>query len=142
MRFIRIFLALIAAVLFGTFALVFLSFLAGDTLASGAFHFMNALADAPDPIEVMLVTFKAFGKFITLLLLGPILLTALIGELLKIRAGLWYITGTAILSGIIPWLMRAQLSEPTAGEFRVAAYLAIVGGIIGFVYWVLAGKKS
>ncbi len=137
-RIIRVVLALALSMTIGGLTLLFLAPLAGDTIIAAAFRFMEAVLTDPEPGEVIHYTATSISRLMMLLLAAPILLTGCIGLITGWRSSLWHIAGTAIITAAIPWLMRAQLQQPTPGELRVSAYLAAVGAVTGLIYWLIA----
>lgn len=137
-RMIRVVLALALSITIGGLTLLILSPLAGDTIIAAAFRFMETVLSSPEPEEIVQYTATSISRLMMLLLAAPILLTSCIGLVAGWRSSLWYISGTAIITAAIPWLMRAELQQPTPGELRVSAYLAAVGAITGLVYWLIA----
>lgn len=141
-RFIRVTVALIAAIFLGSLTLLFLSPLAGDAIMDALFRFLKAMMTAGNPMIIAAFTIVAIGKLLLLITVVPIVVIGLIGEVAGWRSGLWYVTGTAIITAAIPFLLRASFSTPTPGELRVSAYLATAGMVSGTIYWLIAGSRQ
>jgi hypothetical protein len=86
----------------------------------------------------------------------PVLLTALIGEVARFRSFIWYIAAPAALTAAIPWLARAARAAGSAAirdaatrsaatqadEARLALLLFLSGALSGFIYWAVAGRDA
>lgn len=145
--------ALMLAIPFGSFVLagavlsdplsrgwLFQTIRAGIT--SGFWSFTSTLSP-----EVMLLALSGTAKLLAMLLFLPPLLTALIGETLRIRAIAWYGGATGLITSCLPWILRGGSHLPTdkavlAGEGRIAALLFIAGAASGLVYWLIAGRGA
>ncbi len=141
-RLFRVILAFVIAIVIGTVTFIILSPIAGDTILSGFYRFMEAMDATSDPIELTVYTVSSMGKLLFLIIVAPIAITGLVGELSKWRSALWYIAGTGLLTTAVPWLMLTEFRSPTSGEMRVSAFLLAVGAVTGLVYWLIAGKSS
>src|SRR5262245_59884806 len=78
---------------------------------------------------------------------APLVTVALIGEVARVRAFAWYSGATGIGAAAAPWLIRAALRLPRAGnisyaELRFALIFFLTGVISGSVYWLLAGRSA
>lgn len=78
---------------------------------------------------------------------APLVAAALIGEVSKVRAYAWYAGATGIMAGSAPWLIRAALRLPRAGDYnavemRFAFVFFLTGVISGSIYWFLAGRSA
>jgi hypothetical protein len=83
---------------------------------------------------------------------APIFITALIGELARLQSFLWYVCAPALLTPAIPFIARnARVSgsnairdaasrsvETQADEPRLALLLFLAGALAGFIYWAVA----
>jgi hypothetical protein len=86
----------------------------------------------------------------------PVLLTALIGEVARLRSFIWYVAAPAALTAAIPWLARAvraagsaairdaatRSAATQADEARLALLLFLSGALSGFIYWAVAGRDA
>jgi len=78
---------------------------------------------------------------------APLVAVALIGEAAKVRAIAWYAGATGATAACAPWLIRAALRLPRAGDYnsvelRFALIFFITGLISGSIYWFLAGRNA
>lgn len=82
-----------------------------------------------------------------IILIVPAILLALIGETVRIRSWLYYIIGGGLAIVVIPFMMQAELTQADIKTFSQASgrYLSILltsGFVMGFVYWLIAGRKA
>lgn len=63
----------------------------------------------------------------------PPALAALIGGVLGWRTATAYGLATALVTALVPWVLRGGPGLPSAGEGRVTALLFLVGGVAGLV---------
>ena len=78
---------------------------------------------------------------------APLVAVALIGEASKVRAYAWYAGATGVMAASAPWLIRAALRLPRAGDYnavemRFAFVFFLTGVISGSIYWFLAGRSA
>ena len=101
---------------------------------------------------------EAFGVFlfstmmlVSMLLIAPLVLVVLAGEILRLRSYVWYSGMCGVLTGAVPWLLRAgQSGEMTVSstdpaqiaELRITLLLFLTGVVSGFVYWLVAGRSA
>jgi hypothetical protein len=102
-----------------------------------------------------LATRIIWGATLTIVVV-PSLLTALIGEVARLRSSIWYVGAPAVLTAAIPWLARsvraagssairdaaARSAETQADEARLALLLFLSGALSGFIYWAVAGRDA
>jgi hypothetical protein len=113
--------------------------LAGDIGQSGA-------------LEAISVLFFGLMLIGSIVLIAPLILVALVGEIIGLRTYVWYSGGCAALTGAIPWVVRGgplsggasrdAIAAVTAGELRITLLLLLTGAASGFVYWLVAGKSA
>ena len=77
----------------------------------------------------------------------PVVTVALLGEIARVRGLYWYAGGTGCAAALAPWLIRAALHLPRAGNYnfadlRFALVFFLTGLISGCVYWLLAGRHA
>jgi hypothetical protein len=79
---------------------------------------------------------------------APLVFTALIGEVARVRSFLWYSIGTGVVAAVMPWLIRGALRTErmammSQDELHFACVFFLAGTISGSVYWLLAcGEPS
>jgi hypothetical protein len=78
---------------------------------------------------------------------APLVAVALIGEVAKVHWFVWYAGGTGAVAASAPWLIRAALRLPRAGDYnsvelRFALIFFFTGAISGSIYWFLAGRSA
>jgi hypothetical protein len=83
---------------------------------------------------------------------APILITALIGEVARLNSFIFYVCAPAILMACLPWLARnartaggSSIRDAAAhslgvqvNEARLALLLFLSGALSGFIYWAVA----
>jgi hypothetical protein len=115
----------------------------------------DAMKGEPATSYLELATRIIWGATVAVVVLPPVL-TALIGEVARLRSAVWYIGAPAVLTAAIPWLARgvraagssairdaATRSAATqADEARLALLLFLTGALAGFIYWAVAGRDA
>jgi hypothetical protein len=98
----------------------------------------------PDERAVALIT--ALGTGLFALLVAPSTFVALVGEVIGVRALLWYAGGAGIVTALLPWLGRARVGRfadaALQAEGRITALLFLTGAVTGLVYWAIAGRSA
>jgi hypothetical protein len=79
--------------------------------------------------------------------IAPLAAVALIGELARTRAWLWYAGACAFLAAASPWIARAakgleRAQSVSALEGRIALLFFLAGTVTGTVYWLIAGRGA
>lgn len=72
----------------------------------------------------------------------PIVFTALIGEIARVRSLLWYAGATGLIAASMPWLIRSafrteRMAMASPEELRFAFVFFFSGLISGTIYWLL-----
>ena len=92
----------------------------------------------------------------TAIVVAPVLITALVGEVARLGSYVWYIAVPAVLTAAIPWLARGaraagsaairdaatRSAQTQADEARLALLLFLSGALSGFIYWAVAGRDA
>jgi hypothetical protein len=87
---------------------------------------------------------------------APVLLSALIGEVAKLRSIAWHAGLPAMLTAAIPWMAgglrdaggaairdaAARGAMTGADQARLVLLLIVSGAISGFIYWAVAGRDA
>ncbi|MFF8800363.1 MULTISPECIES: hypothetical protein [unclassified Methylobacterium] len=110
----------------------------------GLFAGLSDLAQGLPP-EMAAMAILVLIQALSLLLILPPTLAALIGETLGLRSPVWYGGATGGLTALLPWLARGGIppSGPAlAAEARLSAILLVTGAVSGFVYWLIAGREA
>jgi|GEM_PF-1583205 len=141
-RLFRLAFAFIAAIFTGTIAIFIVWPFAPDTMMVAIQRLFDIIAFSERPDLVISETATSIGHLLTMLLVAPVVVIGLIGEVARWKSSLWYIAGTGILTAAVPWLLRPETRVPSPGELYISALLALVGAIIGLVYWLIAGKST
>jgi hypothetical protein len=90
------------------------------------------------------------------IVVAPVLITALVGEVARLGSYVWYIAVPAVLTAAIPWLARGaraagsaairdaatRSAQTQADEARLALLLFLSGALSGFIYWAVAGRDA
>lgn len=79
--------------------------------------------------------------------IAPLAASALIGEVARARAWLWYAAASAFLAAASPWIARAakgleRAREASVLEERIAVLFFLTGTVTGTIYWLLAGRSA
>ncbi|KAB1079087.1 hypothetical protein [Methylobacterium soli] len=145
-------LALLLAVPAGALTLVLVlvldpaaqAWLAGGALA-GLDATLSDLAAGMAP-ETMLLALAGLAQALSVLLVAPPVLVALVGETLRLRALAWYAGAAGLLTAALPWLARGAVrpggAERLAAEGHLSAILFLTGATAGLVYWLVAGRSA
>ena len=144
---LRIFAVLFAFALACAAALIVLFVVGADWAARELAAHSNDLAAPPEPPEevflrgIGLIAF--FATVAPTLSLLPGLVAAIVGEVAKIRAALYYIVAGGLAMIVMPLAYIVQ--NAPAEAVPSAQYLAIyaTGGFAaGLVYWLIAGRNA
>jgi hypothetical protein len=73
----------------------------------------------------------------------PVVFSALLGEIARVRSFLWYPIATGAIAACMPWLLRGALhtgkmTMASPEELRFAFVFFFSGLVSGAVYWLLA----
>ncbi|HEX2135497.1 MAG TPA: hypothetical protein VHG30_06250 [Microvirga sp.] len=115
---------------------------AGEALWVGFWWLIDAVFAVEDPGPILDSALSGAARLLAAVLLAPLILVALVSEVIGARGALWQAGGTALLTGALPWLVRGGARPATPEEMRIAAILALTGAVAGFVYWLAAGRGA
>lgn len=115
----------------------------------------DAMRGEPATSYLALATKIIWGATLAIVVV-PVLLTGLIGEVARFRSFIWYVAAPAALTAAIPWLARAlraagsaairdaatRSAATQADEARLALLLFLSGALSGFIYWAVAGRDA
>jgi hypothetical protein len=108
----------------------------------------GALSD-PNAAQTVDGMASAFQTAILAICAVPLVVTALIGELAKVRSWVWYAIATGGLAAALPFVMRLGLATQTnpsaarqMAETRFALLFFLTGVLAGFLYWLVAGRRA
>ncbi|MFI5013816.1 MAG: hypothetical protein ACHQAY_15865 [Hyphomicrobiales bacterium] len=115
----------------------------------------DAMQGDPPGSFLVLATKIIWGATLAVVV-APVLLTALVGEVARLRSFIWYVGASAVLTAAIPWLARGaraagsaaireaatRSAETQADEARLALLLFLSGALSGFIYWAMAGRDA
>lgn len=141
-RLFRMVVALIAAIFAASLAILIVWPVAPDTMIVAIHRLFDIVAYSERPDVVIAETATSIGRLLMLLLVAPVAVTGLIGEVARLRSALWYVAGTAVVTAAVPWLLRPETRMPSTGELHISALLGIVGVVAGLVYWLIAGRSA
>jgi CDP-diglyceride synthetase len=121
----------------------------GATLSGFAvLALLNTLFDA-GPAPALDGVALAFQTAILSICAVPIIITALIGELAKVRSWIWYAIATGSLAAALPFVMRLSLATQTSpsplrqsAEMRFSLLFFLTGVLAGLIYWSIAGRAA
>ncbi len=85
-----------------------------------------------------------FWSLSLILLIAPVTVVALAGEVTGTRSFVFYGGLTGAATAAIPWLMRGGFAHTPAlaAEGRITALLFVTGAVAGLVYWLIAGRGA
>lgn len=112
-------------------------------------HWLHNRPGGDDDVRATLELTRELLAFAVSIASGATLLPALVlvivGEVARIRSGLYYVIGGGAALAAIPFLARwsgpggSQLAAPPAVVWQV---FATAGFAAGLVYWLLAGRRA
>jgi hypothetical protein len=116
--------------------------------AIGSLGIMAALANATGAAEGEVAAFgAAIATGLAAICVVPLVVTALIGEVARVRSLVWYAGVTGLISAAMPYILRAGLrTQSLAGEGastaeqRFLLLFFLTGALAGFIYWAVAGR--
>jgi hypothetical protein len=116
--------------------------------AIGSFGIMAALANATGAAEGEVAAFgAAIATGLAAICVVPLVLTALIGEVARVRSLVWYAGATGLISAAMPYILRAGLrtkslagDDANLAEQRFLLLFFLTGALAGFIYWAVAGR--
>src|SRR5260370_24370477 len=115
----------------------------------------DAMQGDPPGSFLVLATKIIWGATLAIVVV-PVLLTALIGEVARLRSFIWYVVAPAVLTAAIPWLARGaraagsaairdaatRRAETQADEARLALLLFLAGALSGVISLARARPDS
>jgi hypothetical protein len=116
--------------------------LTGNTLFVAFWSLMAAVSAVEDPTAVVEGAAAGLGRLLFTFLILPPAFVALVGEVVGTRRLAWYAGATALLTAMIPWLLRGSARVASPAELHIAAVLALTGAVAGLVYWMVAGRGA
>ena len=116
--------------------------LTGNTLFVAFWSFLDALSTVEDPTPVVEGAAAGVGRLLFTFLILPPAFVALVGEVVGTRRLVWYAGVTAVLTAMIPWLLRGAARVSSPAELHIAVVLALTGFVAGLVYWLAAGRGA
>ncbi len=106
--------------------------------------FWRAVFDSDDP-EAITQVLRRGAALPVLVLLLPIVVTALIAEIARLRGALAHVVLAGALTILLPWASigapSQQAQSLSGAETRVLACLFFVGAASGLVYYLIAGRR-
>ena len=114
------------------------------------FGFLALIFQANDPERLAASVMFVWTAMLTVCLL-PLAFSAIIGELVRLRAWLWYACATGFVAAGLPLMLRVSLSlgsamnrsvETTAIEHRLLLLFFLTGVLSGSLYWLIAGRST
>ena len=110
---------------------------------------MNAVFDdafrGVEPDLIGLQLFYGFGAISLVVLIAPVSLVAIVGEVIRNASFVFYAGVTGLLTAGIPWVLRGGVTTSgaaLAAEGRITALLFVTGAVAGLVYWLVAGRGA
>ena len=114
------------------------------------FGFLALVFQASDPERLAASVTFVWTALLTVCLL-PLAFSAIIGELARFRAWLWYACATGLVAAGLPLMLRLSLSireavarcvETSAIEHRLLLLFFLTGVLSGSLYWLIAGRHT
>lgn len=122
---------------------------AGDLTIAAIVEMFDVIMDTAAPETAAARLFNGIWLVIMGICVVPTVLTALIGELARVRAYAWYAGTNGILAAAMPWIARsargttaADGGQYSSAEMHFALVFFLTGVLAGTIYWLLAGRRS
>lgn len=149
---VRILLLIPLGILFGGCAATLTLFILGANIPEFGAAFVSAFiaawkaffaafAEVDDPNSVSRVTGRIWS-LLMLILLAPVVITAIVAEAARLRGVLLHMVLTGALTILLPFAAGAPVRATTPEETRILACLFFTGVAAGLVYWLIAGRKG
>lgn len=153
MRFIgRLILIPIAIAIAAFCALLFLGIVGmtqpdvAKAIASTAYQTMDRLfrtvMEGEEAIKQYGMSLVLFSRFVVVVLILPVTLTAVIAEVLGFRAYLFHALFAALLTAATPFALMPELIAGFPYASPATGLLAATGALAGSIYWMLAGRSA
>lgn len=122
----------------------------GSVSLSGLLALLFDVTEGQD-LEVFGVFLFRMMLLVSMLLIGPLMLVVIMGEMLRLRSYVWYSGLCGTITAAVPWLLRAGQGGAMPGatqnaaqvaELRITLLLFLTGVTSGFVYWLVAGRSA
>ena len=114
------------------------------------FCFLALIFQAQDPERLAASVSFVWTALLSVCLL-PLVFSAIIGELARLRAWVWYASATGLVAAGLPLMLRLSLGlrdqmarplETTAIEHRLLLLFFLTGVFSGSLYWLIAGRHA
>jgi hypothetical protein len=103
--------------------------------------FRTALA-GEEAIRSYAQNFVLFSRFVVVVLIAPVALTAVVAEVLGFRAYLFHALLAALLTAAMPFALLPDLIRGFPYASPATGLLAAAGALAGTIYWMLAGRGA
>lgn len=95
-----------------------------------------------DPAPAAQAAFALVARLGFAIIVAPVMIVAVLAELLRLRSGLVQSGLTGLLAALLPLAMLRLARTPSPLELQIISGLFLVGVVSGFVYWLIAGRGA
>lgn len=95
-----------------------------------------------DPAPAAQAAFALVARLGFAIVVAPVVIVAILSELLRLRSGLVQSGLTGLLAALLPLAMLRLARAPSPLELQIISGLFLVGVVSGFVYWLIAGRGA
>lgn len=95
-----------------------------------------------DPAPAAQAAFALVARLGFAIVVAPVVIVAILSELLRLRSGLVQSGLTGLLAALLPLAMLRLARAPSPSELQIISGLFLVGVVSGFVYWLIAGRGA
>lgn len=95
-----------------------------------------------DPAPAAQAAFALVARLGFAIIVAPVVIVAVLAELLRLRSGLVQSGLTGLLAALLPLAMLRLARTPSPLELQIISGLFLVGVVSGFVYWLIAGRGA
>ncbi|WP_420102933.1 hypothetical protein [Bosea sp. (in: a-proteobacteria)] len=95
-----------------------------------------------DPAPAAQAAFALVARLGFAIIVAPVVIVAVLAELLRLRSGLAQSGLTGLLAALLPLAMLRLARTPSPLELQIISGLFLVGVVSGFVYWLIAGRGA
>ena len=95
-----------------------------------------------DPSPAAQAAFALVARLGFAIIVAPVVIVAVLAELLRLRSGLVQSGLTGLLAALLPLAMLRLARTPSPLELQIISGLFLVGVVSGFVYWLIAGRGA
>lgn len=124
-----------------------------DAAIAGIFAIIDAAFWGERPEAAATALANVLQAILVAVVIAPLAVAALVGEVARVRAWVWYAGASAFVAAASPWIARAakglngqegleRVRSVSALEGRIALLFFLTGTVTGTVYWLIAGRNA